>query len=152
MTACLGAALFCLAYPIYVIRPFRPQGVRELAVALNVLQIRGIATAICSSAALIVLVWYWRAQPRLRQKIFAGVTVLCVFLCTALSRVNVYERMFHPLGTPTFSAAKETKLDGDEKVLAVRIHESARAYPIRSIAYHHIVNDTLAGVPLAATY
>ena len=31
LLACLGVALFCLVYPVYVIRPFRPQGVREVA-------------------------------------------------------------------------------------------------------------------------
>jgi len=36
--------------------------------------------------------------------------------------------------------------------LAVSIHGASHAYPIREIAYHHIVNDTLSGVPIAATY
>jgi hypothetical protein len=69
-----------------------------------------------------------------------------------LSRVNVYELMFHPVGQPEFVAASATKLDGAEKVLAIRVGEEARAYPIRSISYHHIVNDRLGGVPIAATY
>ncbi len=30
--------------------------------------------------------------------------------------------------------------------------DKARAYPIRSISYHHVVNDRLGGVPIAATY
>jgi hypothetical protein len=46
----------------------------------------------------------------------------------------------------------EAKLDGDEQVIAVKIGDAARAYPIRSMSYHHVVNDTLGGVPLAATY
>jgi hypothetical protein len=37
-------------------------------------------------------------------------------------------------------------------VLAVRSGAQARAYPIRAMAYHHLVNDTLGGVPLVATY
>jgi hypothetical protein len=28
----------------------------------------------------------------------------------------------------------------------------ARAYPVRSLSYHHIVNDVIGGVPIAATY
>ena len=45
--------------------------------------------------------------------------------------------MFHPAGAPAFQPARASKLDGDEKVLAVNAH----AYPIRIISYHHIVND-----------
>jgi len=65
--------------------------------------------------------------------------------------VNVYEKMFHPITNITFGAAGDSKLDGDEKVIAIAIG-AARAYPIRSISYHHIVNDVVDGVPVAATY
>jgi hypothetical protein len=43
-------------------------------------------------------------------------------------------------------------VDPDDKVLAVKIGEEARAYPIRTMGYHHIVNDTVEGVPIAVTY
>jgi hypothetical protein len=69
-----------------------------------------------------------------------------------LSRINVYEVMFHPFERPSFSNADQAKLDGDEKVIAVSVAQVARAYPIRIISYHHIVNDTLDGVPIVATY
>ena len=37
-------------------------------------------------------------------------------------------------------------------VIAVKISTYARAYPIRSLSYHHLVNDSLDGVPIVATY
>jgi hypothetical protein len=37
-------------------------------------------------------------------------------------------------------------------ILAVRIGAEARAYPIREMAYHHVLNDLVGGVPIAATY
>ena len=40
----------------------------------------------------------------------------------------------------------------DDKVLAVTLGQEARAYPIRTMGYHHIVNDTVNGVPIAVTY
>ena len=40
----------------------------------------------------------------------------------------------------------------DDKVLAVSWGRMARAYPIRTMGYHHIVNDTVGGVPIAVTY
>jgi hypothetical protein len=43
-------------------------------------------------------------------------------------------------------------LDGAEEVIAVHIGTAARAYPVRSMSYHHIVNDVLGGLPIVATY
>ena len=145
LAACLAASLFCLAYPIYVIRPFRYQGVRELAVALAVLQFRNVVTALCVLAALVVFVRNWRDR-----KAMAATFFVCVF--TGLSHVNIYEQMFHPLGAPAVATAAETKLDAGEMVLAIHQGGEARAYPVRGIAYHHIVNDTVGGVPIVATY
>lgn len=152
IAGCFGLSLFCLVYPIYVIRPFRHQGVGELAAALTILRFRPVAMALCVALALLAATLYWRVQPRSLRRIAAalGVTGVCIF--TGLSRVNIYEMMFHPMGRPSFVPAGETSLDGDEKVIAVEVAGSARAYPIRSISYHHIVNDVVGGVPIAATY
>jgi Protein of unknown function (DUF3179) len=32
------------------------------------------------------------------------------------------------------------------------VNGASRAYPIRQMGYHHVVNDTLGGVPIIATY
>jgi hypothetical protein len=37
-------------------------------------------------------------------------------------------------------------------VIAVRFGTDTRAYPIREMAYHHVVNDVVDGVPIAVTY
>ncbi len=148
----LVVAFFCLAYPIYVIRPFRHQGSRELAVALAVLQIRPFVTVLASLSAALFLVLYWRSQHRFTRRIPALITVLAVCACTALSRVNIYELMFHPMRAPSFESVQTSKLDGKEMVIAVNVAGAARAYPVRIISYHHITNDTLGGVPIVATY
>jgi Protein of unknown function (DUF3179) len=69
-----------------------------------------------------------------------------------LARVNVYELMFHPVIHASFTAAPEVKLDGAEKVITVRIGGRARAYPIRAMSYHHLLNDIVGGVAIVATY
>ena len=80
-----------------------------------------------------------------------GALLVCVL--AMLARVNVFEAvMFHPLEHPAFTSAKDAKLDGDDKLIVVKIHGSARAYPIREMAYHHVVNDVVGGTALAATY
>jgi hypothetical protein len=141
-----------LAYPIYVIRPFRHQGPRELAAALAVLQIRTPIELICALCALGGLLWYWRAQPQSSRRIVAAAATLLVCAFAALSRVNVYELMFHPDTHPLFASIQQTKLDSDDMVLAVKLSGFARAYPIRSIAYHHIINDVVGQEPIVATY
>jgi hypothetical protein len=152
IACCLGIAVFLVAYPLYVIQPFRPQAARELAAALTVLRFRWLPMALCAALALAALVGYWRSQPSTWRRVLAVLGVIGVVGFGVLSRINIYELMFHPIGRPAFVAASETKLDGDEMVIAIEVGGTARAYPIRVISYHHIVNDVLDGVPIVATY
>ena len=50
------------------------------------------------------------------------------------------------------AAAAAEWLDPREPVIALRIGQTARAYPIQILIWHEIVNDTLAGVPVAVTF
>jgi hypothetical protein len=43
-------------------------------------------------------------------------------------------------------------LAAEEGVIALEIDREARAYPIRILMWHEIVNDTIAGLPVAVTY
>ncbi len=50
-------------------------------------------------------------------------------------------------------ASEETNLDPAEPVITVKIGETAaRAYPIRYLTWHEIVNDDEAAVPIAVTF
>lgn len=149
LAICIVVAFACLAYPIYVIRPFRAQGPRELAAALLMLRFRAVITTVCVLTAIAALIWYVRARRR-----FILATLATVLVCglAYLSHVNLYELMFHPVGKPSFGPAAASKLDGGEEVIAVNVHGQARAYPVRIISYHHVVNDTVGGVPIVATY
>jgi hypothetical protein len=80
------------------------------------------------------------------------ISVIAVAVVAVLSRVNIYEIMFKPFDRPSFSGADQSKLDGDEKVIAVSLGREARAYPIRIISYHHVINDFVNGIPIVATY
>jgi hypothetical protein len=150
--ACGIAGLFSVLYPMFVIRPFRAQGARELDAALLVMRIRPALTLVCALLAAFGTMRYWRRELARSRKIAvaAGLFVACA--SAVLARVNVFELMFHPVGSPAFESTAATRLDTDEKVLAVQVNGAARAYPIRAIAYHHIVNDTVGGTPIAATY
>ncbi len=62
-------------------------------------------------------------------------------------------RGFVPLDDPIFLAANGTDYFGDEElVLGVEFGGEVRAYPVRMLRYHHVVNDTVGGEPLLVTY
>jgi len=149
---CLLASCILLVYPVYVIRPFRAQGARELSWALAVTRYRAPFMLALVAAAFTALVWYWRRERRWLRRAGSAAAALAVAGMAAASRVNIYELMFHPLGPPSFTAAGQSKLDGDEMVIAIQVGQVARAYPIRNISYYHIVNDLVDGVAVAATY
>ena len=53
---------------------------------------------------------------------------------------------FVPLDNPAALTVQEaTYLGDDELVLGLELQGEARAYPIRMVRFHHIVNDTVAG-------
>lgn len=52
----------------------------------------------------------------------------------------------------TVSAQEADWLREDELVLGIVWGGSARAYPIRQMAYHHIANDIIGGKPYLVTY
>ena len=149
---CLALALFGLIYHDYIINPMRHQSTGELNAALAVLRYRGIADVLFVAAALAILIPFFRTKPRAAKAIAAVTAVAAIFVSAALSRINVFERMFHPLTTPAFHPVQETSLDADEKVMAIEQGHQARAYPIRIVSYHHIVNDVVGGTALVATY
>ena len=64
-----------------------------------------------------------------------------------------FRGMFQSLTDPAVvPAALLTELGDDEEVLGLTLGGKSRAYPARFIAWHHIVNDTLGGHPVAVTY
>lgn len=58
-----------------------------------------------------------------------------------------------PIDEPRFEPAGDVDwLTPDEPVLAPAIGDTARAYPVRILIWHEIVNDTIDGRPVAVTY
>jgi Protein of unknown function (DUF3179) len=141
----------CVAIPMFVIRPFRPQGAQELAIALVVRRAGPWLAGVCAAAVLLLLIQSWKIMRTGPRFAMAGLLLLAT-ACAAFTQINIFEKMFHPYGSPSFVSASEAAVDPDDKVLAVKLGPEARAYPIRTMGYHHIVNDTVNGVPIAVTY
>lgn len=145
----LSLALFIV--PAFFIRPFRPQSTAELSVALEFRQLAPLWTAVATIAALLIAVMLWRRVSKL-AKTFLVFGLLFASASAAMSRINYFEWMFHPVPAAGFESPQAAKLDDAEMVMAVRLGSDARAYPIRAMAYHHVVNDVVNGIPITVTY
>jgi hypothetical protein len=56
------------------------------------------------------------------------------------------------MGDPRFISADQATIDPNDMVIAVTMNGESRAYPIREMGYHHIVNDRVNGLPMVVTY
>ena len=144
-------AFASVAIPLYVIRPFVPEDPNALAYALSLRSLAPWITLLC--VAILILLWVstWRRTGRLGRAALILSTTLAVLSLVA-AHVNIFERMFHPNPSPSFAPASQAAADPGDMVLAVSINGEARAYPIRYLGYHHIINDTVGGRPIAITY
>jgi hypothetical protein len=147
-------AIFCLSLfliPGFIIRPFTHQSERGLRLAIAVKRIAPTLT-VAALVAIVALGWHlWRGSSKwLRTGI-----VLALVLSAAsavMVRQNYFEWMFNPIKAAGFVSPGDAKLSDKEMVMAVRIGTEARAYPILQMSYHHILNDTVAEVPIVVTY
>jgi len=148
--ASLGT-LALAGYPMYVIRPFREQTPAALDRALWVLLHDKPLLMILALAitALALLAW-----PRAGwiSRLFLVPSILVVILAAVSAWVNPYEHMFHPFGEPHYISAQQASVDAGDMVIAVTVGGESRAYPIREMGYHHIVNDRLHQLPIVVTY
>jgi Protein of unknown function (DUF3179) len=146
---CVTVALFL--FPAIIIQPFRFQSPRWLIRAMAVRQQAPFWTLLTAGAALVVALLLWRRISRWKK--VALVTGLCLAAgATVMARVDYFELMFHPVPMAGFDSAGSSKVDPSEMVMAVNFNGDARAYPIFEMAYHHVLNDVVGGVPIAVTY
>jgi Protein of unknown function (DUF3179) len=147
-----AASLALVVVPVMLIQPFRPQTARSLEVGYAVKRWAPWLTLALAAAALFLVARGWRVS---RWWTKAALVVLLIPVAASVwaSRQNVYEVMFNPLERPAYVPASEVNyINGDDMVLAVEREGERVAYPVRLMAYHHIVADTVGGVPIAATY
>ena len=148
----LIASLVFVLTPAWLIQPFRPQTPTVLARSFALRRWSPGVTLVCAIAAFLLCGWLWRGARWWRKSVLVLALAL---VCGAawLARQNHFEWMFHPLSDPAYASAHDVNFVADsDMVLAVRLHNEAVAYPVRQMAYHHVVADTVGGVPLVATY
>jgi hypothetical protein len=119
--------------------------------AMTLRQRAPLVTLIAGLAGLVFAFALWRTASRW-TKFFVALIMLVVAFSAVMARLNYFEWMFHPIDGPQFLAQSESKLDPKEMIMGVRLGSDARAYPISQMAYHHVLNDVVAGTPIAVTY
>jgi Protein of unknown function (DUF3179) len=149
MLAIFSLSLFLV--PAFVIRPFRYQSAAALRLAIAVKRIAPILAVAALIPMLALGGRLWRNSSRWSR---SGIVIVLVFgaASAVMVRQNYFEWMFHPITAAGFVRAPDAQLSDNEMVMVVAIGQEARAYPIVQMAYHHVLNDTVAGVPLVVTY
>ena len=79
--ACALVSLLCFIAPMYVIRPFRPQGSREFPFAMAVRQAGPVVSALCVVIAIGILIWAWRRTRLLSRMGLVLCLLLTIFGC-----------------------------------------------------------------------
>ncbi len=145
------ATIALAAYPMYVIRPFKEQDPGALNRALWVL-LHGKPVLAGLFVLVAALSWIaWRRAGWVARVVL--VPAICLSLLAAVSAwINPYEKMFHPLGAPQYVPIAQAGIDPNDMVIAVSVGGESRAYPIREMGYHHVVNDRLHQLPIVVTY
>ena len=150
LAACVAAGLLVVAYPAWIIQPFRAQAPGQLGVALTMIRIAPVVTIATLLAGLLAAI---ALRPRgWKRATLVTVTVALLSFAAVLARVDYFEIMFRPDPGPRFVAADQSSFGAGDMVLVAHARAEAHAYPVRMMAYHHLVNDTVGGVPIVATY
>ena len=153
--ALLGLLVFSIAFvaiPVFLIQPFRPQTQRALEISYLLRSWSPPATAIMLLAAFALVIWQWRQARRWWRKTLLVILLSLSIVPAWFARQNHFERMFNPLHNSAYVKVADAAFVRDsDMVLAVKINEAV-AYPVRLMAYHHVVADTVGGTPICATY
>jgi MFS family permease len=147
------ASLALVLTPVWLIQPFKPQTNRGVAVSFVMRSWSPLVTVIAFVLAATIVLYLWRGARRWWRKVALVVIILPLLPVTWLARQNHFEWMFNPMPNAAYSKANAANHVGDsDMVLAVENNGEAVAYPIRLMAYHHVVQDVVGGTPIVATY
>lgn len=151
LTALTLAGVLLTALPVILLWPLVPQTPEFLRIAyLARTHARWIAAILVMLfAAIIYLSW---PLPRRRMPVLA-LLVLLLAASGYIARTNVGELFFAPApDRALLPAASYHDIADSDMVLGVVAGGEERAYPVRYMGFHHLVNDRLGGQPILPTY
>jgi Protein of unknown function (DUF3179) len=145
-------AVAIVAAPVWIIQPFKAQTGRGVAVSYALRRWSPIVTVGALVVSLLLVGGLWRGT-RWFTKAALVILLLPVLAVTWFARQNHFEWMFNPLTRSAYAKTSDVSFaNNSDMVLAVENNGDAVAYPVRLMAYHHVVQDVVGGVPIVATY
>ena len=149
----VAVSLAVVLIPVWLIQPFKPQTGRGLELSYLLRRWAPAVTVFGSAGALALALWLWRGTARWWRKLGLIVLVALTLVPLWFARQNHFEWMFKPLSAPAYARTQEAGFVSDaDKVIAIQLNAEAAAYPVRQLAYHHVVPDVVGGVPVVVTY
>jgi len=106
------------------------------------------------AGGLVVTGLAWQQNAGRLFRLATTLPLVALLVGVVISRTSLVELvMFSPIEEARFVAAANANfLEAEHLVIGVAVGGEAKAYPISMLAYHHLVNDQLAGEPFVATY
>ena len=146
------AVLTVVAVPVFVIMPFKVQTPGRIALSFALRRWSPLVTGLGLAAGLALVVLLWRRSKRWKRALLA-VALIPLGVAAWFARQNHFEWMFHPLpGAARVDLLRAGFVAPADMVMGVVVNGIPVAYPVNQVSYHHVVNDTVGGVPVAATY
>jgi len=148
----VAVVLVIVLTPVFLIMPFKAQTSRTMEISYLMRRWSPWLTVLASLLVLAIGVRLW-IGGRWFGRIALVILLLPALGATWLARQNHFEWMFNPLPNPAYAKAADVSfVNDDDRILAVTINGESVAYPIRLMGYHHVVEDTVGGTPIVATY
>jgi hypothetical protein len=142
-----------VAIPVVLIQPFKAQTPFGVALSYELRQEAPVVTLVGLLLLLGLLVRLARHVTRWWHWVPLVLIAALGALPTWFARQNHFEWMFNPLTDPIYAPATLVNFVEDaDMVVAVEVAGEAVAWPVRQMAYHHIVQDKVGGVPVVCTY
>jgi len=139
--------------PVLLIQPFKLQTTERLNLSYTLRHWSPVITVVALLLALLIVFSLWKRTRRWWRKGLLVSFFLPLLAATWFARQNHFEWMFKPLPKADFVRPNDANFISDgEMILAVELNGDAVAYPIRQIAYHHVVQDMVGGIPVLVTY
>ncbi len=145
--------LALVTVPLAIDQPFGAQTPWTLASAFAMRRWSPLLTLLIVALVVTLAVLVWRRTRSVIAKIALVVAVAACIPGVWLARQDPFEWMFNPIPGAHYVPARDASfVANDDLVLAVTLGVDAAAYPIRQIAYHHVVNDRIGATPAVVTY
>jgi hypothetical protein len=147
------SSLAIVFIPAWIIMPFKSQSERGIEVSYVLRRWSPLLTIIALALILALVVVLWRVSRGWWRKA-ALILALGISIVPAwFARQNHFEWMFNPIRNPLYARVDEADfVDDSDMVLTVENNGESVAYPVRQLAYHHLVRDTVGGAAIVATY